>query len=258
MLFESYAKDMHFVRIGYIPLEGRTVGGIVKDNLWSVSLLGRLQATGELAWDHRTSTEKTVSYLHFPLPGEMVREASERETTERQAKPFLDFVYEQFGNEISQRDVFTRAFIEELRQEDQQRVEDNFTVWGALDKESRIIGAWGLYLHQSGQYEGKYELVRLAAERRSDFGINHILPFVTEYLNTRKIDDGAILVRTDRFGRRLFLRYGVEQVGTYDQGRKFELEISISEFKRRYEAPEMYNGNRGIRYGFFLDEPFFY
>ena len=258
MIHASYAKDFHLMRIGFVPMEGRYVGGNVSDNLWVVSILGRLEGTNELAWDQRISTKQSVSYLNFPLPSELVRKAEERETTQRQAKPFLEFVYEQFGKEATSRDVFTSSFIEELRQEDQERVQENFTVWGVLDKKGNIIGAWGLYLHQSGKYQGKYELVRLASSRGTGFGINHLLPMVTEYFNTKKIDEGTLFVRTDKAGRRLFLRYGVEQVGEYDNGKKFELEISMEDFKSRYPAPEMKNGNRPIQWGYFLDEPFFY
>ncbi len=248
--------DLLFVRYGRMPIRGRLVSGPVKDSAWVAALLGRNSDTNNPAWDFRISLQDSMRVFEFPMFEEIRREAAEKETTKNASQKGLEFVYSQFAKELAAREVFTEEFIEQLRQEDQARLEENLTFWVAYDNSGGIAGAWGIYSHPDGPFEGKIEIIRTASQRKSPFSLVRMLPMLTEYLHVLELESGTLVMRTDKRGSQLFQSYGAKIVEQYDQGRKFVLEISINEFMELYPAPDIENGSRPLRLVRFLDENF--
>ncbi len=252
---KNNGSEFNVIRLGYLPLEGRLASGQVNDNIWTVSILRTLENGGK-AWDFRISTRDEVSYFEFPMPREILKKDSETQTTQNLSEPFLNFVYKQFTNELVKRDVFTKEFVETLKAEDRARLEENFTVWSALNPAGQIAATWGLYRHTEGEFSGKIELIRLASSKDSRFSIDQVLPYITEYLAATKTSEGTIVIRTDRLGARLYKRYGAQEVGRYDSEKKYVLEISVEQFIQRFPALKVENGGRPLRLVRFLDENF--
>ncbi len=248
--------DYYLMRVGYLPLEGRTVGWNIKDNLWTVSLLRQLEDGKGFAWEQRISLNDQVRYFEFPMPREMMRQAQQRETTENLTKDSIEFVYEQYRNEFENREVFDREFVRKLREEDQARIEDNLTVWTVRDLSGDIVASWGLYRHEVGEFAGKIELIRLASSNTRLFSIRNLLPFVSEYLNVHSLETGSIVLRSDRAGARLYKRFGAREVDVYDGGRKVVLEITVEAFLEKFPTIEVENGNRPLQFVRMLDENF--
>jgi hypothetical protein len=249
--------DLGVIRFGYLPLEGRTAGGSIRDILWSVSILGKLQ-DGQLGWQRSISSKSAVQYYEFPLPSEILNKSEKIETTKNLSQPSLSFVYQSFRAELRKRKVFTNEFIDELKIEDQNRIEDNLTVWIVISADKQIVSTWGLYFHSEGPFQGKYEVIRLAKAKDHGFSVLQAMPFISEYLNSTRVNTGTLVVRTDEKGSRLFRRIGAEIKNSYDDNTKFILEMSVENFLETFSAPDILHGNQPLHFVRFLDENFIF
>jgi len=252
------SKDLQVIRFGYLPIDvdSRVFSqgySFHEGPVWSISVLEK-KSSGELSW-FKSDFDLDTIRERIPFPSNTSLETGEYNKSTG-PKIVLNHIYNIFSGELAKRDVFTPEFLESLKTEDNNRLQENFTMWASVDNQGRIVAGWGLYKHTEGKFADSYEIVRTATDKsKGSYSIARMLPFITEHLNSLGVDEGKIFVRSDAAGARLYQRHGAVEVGQYESGNKFILEMSIEEFIGKFTAPEIIGGGSPIRVRLFMGEP---